>query len=495
MLSALEKQKRPGGNLNRYEPQAVAAMIMKQLQPSPPNQHAEFHIDFIWVALAASLFIGFAIGAHVASIIGFDFPLGPGFYSFIQVHGHVQLVAWVGLFIISISLHFIPRLAGVPLAHPQRISWILRFITAGLMLRSLGQCVLPYIINSKAAAPAAWLTAASGLLEWLAIVLYTSLLLGAFRRVEGLNKRPGLFQVAPFFLMMLLGWNIYAAINFVLLIQMALQQTVVVHQAWNEFALQVFLGLVLLPVAFAFSVRMFPLYLRLPAIDWPVRKLAYAYILAFSLQTLPNLPVIASLSSSWPRLISGLGMLLKGAVILFFVWKLDLLTRRRLPWTVNRIFQPGPERTPTRPGLPDYGEFGSFERLVYSAYFWLVLAAILEILSGSGILFDFSLTHSSDAIRHVYLLGFITLLIFGMAVRMIPGFMHQKKVWRPKLVGATFWLGNLAAISRILPLLLPMAVFDLFPVMIVITQAAFGLSGIFVLVAVVCLTVNLGKTV
>lgn len=469
-------------------------MTMTQPQ-TPSSNHAEFHIDFIWVALAAALFLGFAIGAHVASIIGFDFPLGPGFYSFIQVHGHVQLVAWVGLFIISISLHFIPRLAGVPLAHPQRISWILRFITAGLMLRSLGQCVLPYIINSKAAAPVAWLTAASGLLEWLAIMLYTSLLLGAFRRVEGLNKRPGLFQVAPFFLMMLLGWNIYAAINFVLLIQMALQQTVVVHQAWNEFALQVFLGLVLLPVAFAFSVRMFPLYLRLPAIDWPVRKLAYTYILAFSLQTLLNLPVIASLSSPWPRLVSGLGMLLKGAVILFFVWKLDLLTRRRLPWTVNRIFQPGPERTPTRPGLPDYGEFGSFERLVYSAYFWLVLAAILEILSGSGILFDFSLTHSSDAIRHVYLLGFITLLIFGMAVRMIPGFMHKKSVWSPKLVGATFWLGNLAVIFRIVPLLLPVVLFDMFPAMIVITQAAFGLSGIFAMVAVLCLTVNLMKTV
>jgi hypothetical protein len=43
---------------------------------------------------------------------------------------------------------------------------------------------------------------------------------------------------------------------------------------------------------------------------------------------------------------------------------------------------PGPERRPTRPGLPDYGEFGRFERLVYAAYIWLVLAAGCDIVTG-----------------------------------------------------------------------------------------------------------------
>jgi hypothetical protein len=42
-------------------------------------------------------------------------------------------------------------------------------------------------------------------------------------------------------------------------------------QGWNAFAVQVFLGLVLLPVALAFSVRTLPLYLRLAVPDWPVR--------------------------------------------------------------------------------------------------------------------------------------------------------------------------------------------------------------------------------
>ncbi len=470
---------------------------MDAIQTQSPTQikQAEFQLDYIWVALAAALFIGFAIGAHVAAVIGFDFPLGPAFYSLVQVHGHVQLVAWVGLFIISISLHFIPRLAGVPITHPEWIVWILWLIASGLILRSFGQCVMPYVVNGAFFVPVAWMVVASGLLEWIGILLYAGLLLSAFRRSEDLSKRPALSQVAPFFLMMLVGWNLYAAINLALLVQMAVSESLVVMQAWNEFAIQAFMGLVLMPVAFAFSVRMFPLYLRLRAPEWPVRRLAYVYGCMFCLQVLPNLPPIASIPSKWPLLLSSIGMIFKGSVILIFIWKLDLLTRRRQPWTVNRVFHPGPERLRTRPGLPDYGEFGRFERLVYASYCWLALGATLEMLSGASTIFGFTLTHSSDAGRHVYLLGFICLLIFGMSVRMIPGFMQKKRIWSAKLVEATFWLGNAAAIFRIMPLLLPVVVFEAFPAIIVVSQTLFAISGMVAMTAVLCLTVNLMKTV
>lgn len=464
------------------------------VQTSPQPEHAAFHLDFIWVALAAALFVGFAIGAHVAAVIGFDFPLGPGFYSFIQVHGHVQLVSWAGLFIIGISLHFIPRLAGIPLAKPHWRNRILWLLAAGLLLRSLGQSLLPYLQESAWQAPVAWAVAVSGVLEWAGVLAYTGLLWSTMRHVADAGQRPALAQVKPFFLMMLAGWNLYGLINAALVIQLALQRMIVVHQAWNEFAIQAVIGLALLPVAFAFSVRMFPLYLRLPAATWPVRGLAFAYALALGLQLIPLLPPLAVLPTQAPQLLSATGVIAKGVVILVFVWQLDLLTRWRLPWTVNRVFHPGPERPATRPGLPDYGEFGRFERLVYTAYFWLVLGAVLDILSGASKIFDFSLTHSSDASRHVYLLGFVSLLIFGMSVRMLPGFLQKKRVWSPRLVGATFWLGNLAVVLRVMPLLMPMAVYEAWPAIAVVTQAAFGMSGLAGLAALLCLTINLMKT-
>jgi len=455
---------------------------------------AEFKSDYIWTALATALFLGFAIGAHLSFVIGFDFPLGQGFYSFIQIHGHVQLVGWVGLFIIGISLHFIPRLAGVPIAQPQWFDRILWLIALGLLLRSLGHSILPYLVDRAGFALVSWLVAVSGLLEWLGIVIYLTLLAGIIRRVKSLGMRPAMTQVAPFFLMMLSGWIIHASLNLFLLIQMALRQAVAVEQGWNEFAIQIFMGLILLPVAFAFSVRMFPLYLRLPAPDWPVRATAVVYLFAFALQIIPTLPLLQGAIPEFFHAISSLGTIIKCGVILWFVWQLDFLTRRRSPWTVNRILQPGPDRRPTRPNLPDYGEFGRFERLVYSAYIWLVLGAVFEMLSSFSVLLKFSLLHSSDAARHLYLLGFITHLILGMSVRMIPGFIGKKKVASAKLVDATFWLGNMATVFRVAPLVLPLALFEVMPSLVQLAQATFALSGILGLFAILCLTINLWKT-
>jgi hypothetical protein len=71
-------------------------------------EHAAFHRGFIWVALGMALLVGFSIGAHLTAVLGLGFVPGRGFVSFIQTHGHVQLVGWAGLFIMGISLHVLP---------------------------------------------------------------------------------------------------------------------------------------------------------------------------------------------------------------------------------------------------------------------------------------------------------------------------------------------------------------------------------------------------
>jgi len=206
------------------------------------------------------------------------------------------------------------------------------------------------------------------------------------------------------------------------------------------------------------------------------------------------MPPILILGSDTPIYLSGLGVILEAGVILWFVWKLYVLTRLLEPWTIKRGSRPGLERPITRPGLPDYGEFGRFERLVYAAYAWLVLGACFEMILGAGVLSDYPLPIRDDAVRHIYLLGFITHLIFGMSVRMIPGFMKKKSIASPKLVDATFWLGNTAAVLRVLPLILPATLFKTIPGSMVASNIAFAFSGTIALIAVVCLTTNLWKT-
>ena len=457
----------------------------------PKTRQAEFQVGFVWLALATAVFAGFAIGAHLTFVIGFDFPLGRGFTSFVQTHGHLQLVGWAGLFIVAISLHVIPRLASVPLAHPDWIPRILWVMAAGLLLRGLGHPILPYLGGS---ALGYWLVAGSGLLEWIAIVMYVALLLRTLRGVRDARLQPALFSVRPYFGMMLAGWLLYATLNLLLLLGMAWRRELVAAQGWNQIAIEIFVGLVLLPVAFAFSVRMFPLYLTLRAPDWPVRGTAYLYLVGVALYVLPLVPWVAAVAPKAASSLSRAGMLLRGSIVLWFVWQLDILTRHRNPWTVKREVAPLPDKRPTRPGLPDYGEFGRFERLVYAAYIWLVLAALFEVLLGGAGLLRVPLPITTDAVRHLYLLGFITHLIFGVSVRMIPGLLRKKCVASAALVEATFWLGTLAVVSRVLPLILPPSLVEALPWSASIPQTAFALSGIIGLAAVGCLAVNLWRT-
>jgi uncharacterized protein involved in response to NO len=457
-------------------------------------KHTPFSQGFIWGALLVALGAGFAIGAHMTFVLGFDFPLGKGFASFIQIHGHAQLVGWVGLVIMGISLHFIPRLAGVPIARPQWLNRILCLMLIGLALRSIGHSVVPFLPERSALVPVVWLVAVSGVFECGGMLWYAFLLLNTLRGTGNSRSRSAFLAVRPYFGMMVTGWMLYACLNLVLLLHMALDKSVVLDQAWNQFAIQSFVGLVLLPVAFAFSVRMLPLYLRLARPDWPVHGTAYAYCIALALQVLPTAPPFRRMVPHVASGLSNLGMVLKGGVILWFVWQLDVLTRRRNPWTVHRELHPGPERRPTRPGLPDYGEFGRFERLVYAAYVWLVMAATSEAVSGIAGLVNGPFVIHSDAVRHMYLLGFATLLIFGMAARMLPGFLQKRRVASYTLVNATFWLGNAAVVGRILLLILPAVVLQKVPGSLVVAKAAFGVSGLFGLAAVGCLGVNVWKT-
>jgi uncharacterized protein involved in response to NO len=457
-------------------------------------QYASFRSGFIRTSLTTAIIGGFAFGAYLAVVIGYGLPVGEGFYALIQTHGHLQLVGWVGVFIMGISLHFIPRLASFPLPHPEWMNRILWLMVPGLLLRAVGGAVLPSIEESSIFVPLSWLIVASGALEGGAIVLYVALLIETMRGSNKIRRLPALGAVKPYFGMMAVGWVLYACLNLFLLLRMALSGTHTVDTAWNEFAIVIFISFVLLPVAFALSVRLFPLYLALPAPDWPVYRIGCAYLLAVCLQVIPTAPPLAGLAYGGTRLVVALGALLKGGIIIWFVWQLDLLTRRRPLGRHARFLDTGPDRPPTRPGLPDYGEFGRFERLVYAAYTWLVLAATTDLLSGTAILLGFSTPISADAIRHMYLLGFITHLVFGASVRMLPGFIKRKRVASTALVDATFWLGSMATICRVIPLLAPSRLFDLLPAGDLLSQTIFAISGTLGWGAVVCLAINLWQT-
>lgn len=457
-------------------------------------RHARFHTGFIWLALLVAMGVGFSIGAHLSFVMGFGMRLGRGFATFVQLHGHVQLAGWAGLFIMGISLHFLPRLAGMPLDRPHWPRRILWFMGLGLVLRAVTHSMIPYLTTTSAFVPVMLVVVGTGILEAIGIFYYVSALASIIRHVHGDRLREALRSIRPFVGMMLVGWLLYASATVLLLVHMAINKWVVVHQGWNQFAIEGYIGLVLIPVTFAISIRTFPLYLRLSTPDWSVRGAAYAYLVALVIRLAPMIPPLQQLAPQLSDFVRAVGTCLRSATILWFLWQLDVLTRMKPPWTVNRKLHPGPERRDTRPGLPDYGEFGRFERLIYAAYVWLAVAATAELILGVCHLVGAGWLIGHNATRHMFLAGFVNLLIFGMAVRMIPGFIQKRRVASPALVDATFWLGNVAAGCRVLPFVLPTSLLERVPGIHWGARIAFGLSGIIGLIAVLCLAMNLWNT-
>ena len=115
---------------------------------------------------------------------------------------------------------------------------------------------------------------------------------------------------------------------------------------------------------------------------------------------------------------------------------------------------------------------------------------VLLVSDGLTLLLQGSPLFALDAIRHSLAIGFIALLICGIAPRMIPGF-SGGSIASAHLVTATLWLGNIAAILRVGSLLVDPLLATYGAVGQTIDALAFGLSGPIGLALAICLAVNL----
>lgn len=114
-------------------------------------------------------------------------------------------------------------------------------------------------------------------------------------------------------------------------------------------------------------------------------------------------------------------------------------------------------------------------------------SGIFLLIDGLAWLLGRGLPLAEDVIRHGLTVGLLSLLICGLAPRLLAGF-SGRTVCPAKLVSTTLRLGNLAALLRIGSLLLA-------PWLTIgslnLGQVAFGCSGTLGLAQAFCLTINL----
>ena len=260
--------------------------------------------------------------------------------------------------------------------------------------------------------------------------------------------------------------------------------------------LNVTLGLFgfLVPMALAMSARSLPMYAGLDGVPrrvlWPLAGVYFTgiFLLCVGVEGGPS-------PSSWTGIVDGLGMVLLGGVVLLFVGIFLSLMRRRghIPERVAKLAS-SPEtlaQTYQRHVKKEQTHYGPFVGLVASAYLWAMLGALLLLIDGGSLLATGSVLVDFDAIRHSFAIGFIALLICGIAPRMLPDF-SGRKIVSPSLVSATLWLGNAAAVLRVGSLLF--APFFAGTQGVAIDTFLFSLSGPLGLALAICLAINLWPT-
>jgi len=224
----------------------------------------------------AALLLGAGGGFVLATVLTlsriFSVPLGTWWQAVAQAHGHLQLYGWVGLFVLGIALHFLPRLRGTPLVGADFITWLLLITVISLILRAICQPLLAIDpVNI-------WRLGliSSGILEVLAFVGILSLVVITALRGPSPMARPAYWSVLPFLVGAFCSLGIASIINMVNVVQAASGIGLALYVGDT---LNVTLGLFgfLVPMALAMSARSLPMYAGLDG--FPRRVLWQVYTL------------------------------------------------------------------------------------------------------------------------------------------------------------------------------------------------------------------------
>lgn len=427
--------------------------------------------------LKAALLLGAGGGFLLATILtltdALPIPLNTWWTALAQVHGHLQLYGWAGLFVIGIAFYFLARTSGAPLAAPWLLRWIVIVQVTSLIMRALSQPLLVVTGNVFCRV----LLVLSGVLECSALGAVTLLFALMMWGRHLCITRQALKRISPFLGGAFAVLALAAVVNLGNVVQAATGSGLV--QGSGD-SLNVTLGLLgfLVPVAIGMSIQSLPVYAGLEQFPPPLLwSLSAVYFIGLAL-TFIGMSWTAYFP--WLSVMSGFGMLLLAAALLTCI-----ATFLYLMYTHKRASGYGAQQI-----AGEHTTYGPFVLLPASSYLWAVFGALLLAIDGVALLVGNIPLISFDVMQHSFALGFIALLLAGISVRLIPTFSGHK-IAGVGWAYALFWIGNAATLLRIVPVLLLPLLVAWGNAGLVLYTILFGLSGPVGLAFIICLTVNL----
>jgi len=443
--------------LNEFAEQSEALPRKSPVASAPPSAARPRDIFplFVKTSLAIALTAGFSLGTVMILFPPLGGTLGAWWLPHVQVHGHAQIMGWVGLFIMGIAYHAMPRMKATSLPSRRLAYLSYGLVLAGLLLRLTGQ---PLPVNGP-------FRSALLLLAGLSELAGAALFLGLMRATITSSLQP--HDIYEKFLLAGAAWLcVGAVVNLALLGVMAFSGQSYIPAPANNLLLHIYFTGFIVSCIFGMSVRTLPTFLGLPALNARGVNMAFVALNAGLVARLVGM----ALGDSAPGVVlATAGAALEVAAFVTFAVAL-------------RVFSPG------QPWVKETGMPRGHEKFLRAAYAWLMLAAALDAmftvmsltgLGGAGF-------YGGNAERHALGLGFVTFAIFGMSSRVIPVF-SGARLQTPGLLTPIFALmvagTGLRVIFGVLYVYMP-----------VLSEAMRGLSGVLALAGLVLFAYVIWRT-
>lgn len=372
----------------------------------------------------SSLLLGACIGFLFVLLVVlsrlFGWRLEPSRPDLAQVHGEVQLVGFIGLFVLGLALRLVPRFSHTRLHSPELAAPTLALILAALLTRALFVIWLPEDLHSAA-------VFGVELALSLAAIFFT---LMVWQTVLGSDDRSD--ASAWFFLGGSLLYLLQALLGLSVAFYELRDDTRVFSYLPHAGRIYALLGGFVVAFIAGVAGRALPVMLGLPQSQRMGRIVAAGLSADVSILAAALFYLEYRAYSTDAVRLANLALASFGVILLTIVW-------------LTGIFRPRTDRLRpvSRPHL----------WLVRSAFAWVAFSGLLALYMGAAGLIDVEMPsfHAIDSLRHALGLGVATLFMAGMGFLILPEFANERQTGAAQAGRAytLFVLLNVATFLRV----------------------------------------------
>ncbi len=352
-----------------------------------PKLQDAIYRPFFLAAIATVLTAGASWGAIILWQIGFQGKFTGVSLQHVNAHGQAQVYGWCGLFIMGFAYQAFPRMWQTELFSPRSSIASFALMLAGVLLRSIGM-----IGSGSWAVP---VTLAGGCAQILAVAIFAAQMFLTFQRSAA--------RLEPYigFILMALFWLC----------------AMTVFDQWHTYRTMVATTREALIAQIATW--------QAPLRDMQIHGLLMFVIFGVSIRMLPPLFGVAPVNTrrAW-RALAVLTIAVASEIAIFITYRLTqnhaIAALLMIPWLMLALgawMIAAPFRLWRATPIVDRST-----KFVRAAYAWLAISLVmLLMLPVHQALSHIPFSHAYyGAIRHAITVGFASLMIMGMAAKVVP---------------------------------------------------------------------------